>query len=477
MKLPEKGLSKQELFTRLNDYRAGDFDWRTGRAFAYVYDPGEEALDVIKKAYVDFLSENCLYANLYPSVLRFENELVAIAAEHLSGDSSVVGNFTSGGTESVLLAVKTARDYARAKKPHIKEPEIILPVTAHGSFHKAADYFCLKKVPVRVDPVTFKADVDAMRRAVTSNTILLVGSAPSYAHGVVDPIRDIGKLALERGILFHVDACVGGFMLPYFRRLGAPVPDFDFSVPGVTSMSMDFHKYAFAAKGASVVLYRNSDIRYHQFFMCAEWTGYTHLNTTVQSTKSAGPLAAAWAILHFMGDDGYLRMFRNMLEDTRKVCAAIEEMDDLRLLGRTDSNMFAFTSDTIGIFHLYDELVERGWHAQAQFSFGDAREHLHMGINPGNHRWIDDFIRDLRESVEKVKGMEYGKVGAKVREMFGAMRPEEFGDEHFVQLLAMAGVEGASLPTKWATINEMLDALKPSLRERLLGQYLNVLYR
>ncbi|RJP73547.1 MAG: aspartate aminotransferase family protein [Candidatus Abyssobacteria bacterium SURF_17] len=476
MKIPQQGLSRDELFRKLEEYRSGDFDWRTGRSFAYVYDPGEEALEVIKETYMKFLSENCLYANVYPSVIRFENELVAMGAEHLRGDADVVGSFTSGGTESVLLAVKTARDYFRARKPEIKEPEMILPVTAHGSFHKAAEYFCVKKVLVPVDPVSFKADVDAVRRAITPNTILLVASAPSFAHGVVDPMREIGQVALEHGLLFHVDACVGGFMLPYFRRLGAPVPDFDFSVPGVTSISMDLHKYAFAAKGASLILYRNKDIRYHQFFMCAEWTGYTHLNTTIQSTKSAGPLAAAWAVVNFIGDDGYLERFRSVLEATRKICDTIDDLPDLRLLGRTDSNMIAFTSDTVSVFHLWDELIDCGWHVQAQFSMGSAREHLHMSINPANCRGVDGFLSDLRACVEKVKGVKFGEVAAEVKEKYSRLNPSEFGMEHFVELLTMAGVEGAELPDRWARINEMLDALSPPLRERLLGEYLNVLY-
>ena len=234
MKIPQKGIPKEELLAKLETYRADDVDWRSGRTWAYVYDPGKEAEDVIKRAYMMYLTENALDPTAFPSALRLENELVAMARSHLHGDEAVVGNFTSGGTESIMLAVKTARDYARARHPQITAPEIVLPLTAHAAFQKAAHYLGLTPVLVPVDPTSFKADVAATRRALTPNTILLVGSAVSYAHGVVDPIRELGQLALEHDLLLHVDACMGGFLLPYFQRLGAAVPDFDFQVPGVT---------------------------------------------------------------------------------------------------------------------------------------------------------------------------------------------------------------------------------------------------
>lgn len=288
MQIPRHGLSRDQIFSALEAYRANDMPWRDGRTWAYVYDPGREAEEVIKQAYMMYLSENALDPTVFPSLLRLENELVAMAAAHLHGDADVVGNFTSGGTESIILAVKAARDYARAKRPHITQPEILLPATAHAAFQKAAHYLCVTPVFAPVEPNSFKADAEAVRRAITPNTILLVGSAVSYAHGVVDPIRALGQLALQHDLLLHVDACMGGFLLPYFRRLGAPVPDFDFSVPGVTSMSMDFHKYAFAAKGASTVLYRSKELRKYQIFTCANWSGYTMINPTVQSSKSGG---------------------------------------------------------------------------------------------------------------------------------------------------------------------------------------------
>ncbi len=474
MKIPAKGLSKGEVLEQLEAYRANDMNWRDGRTWAYIYDPGQEAEEVIKKSYMMYLTENALDPTVFPSALRFENELVAMAAAHLNGDENVVGNFTSGGTESIMLAVKTARDYARATRPEVREPEIVLPVTAHAAFQKAAHYLCLKPVLVPVDPVTFKADPEAVRRAITPNTVLLVGSAVSYAHGVVDPIRELGQIAIENDLLLHVDGCMGGFLLPYFRRLGAPVPDFDFSVPGVTSISMDFHKYAFAAKGASVILYRDKELRKHQIYTCAQWTGYTVINPTVQSTKSIGPLAAAWAIINFFGDEGYLEIARQVLDATRRIAAAVESMPDLRLLGRPEMNLVAFTSDTVSVFHIIDEMKTRKWYIQPQLGFHGSKENIHLSVNPASVRWVDDLIADLGECVEKAKTMPPG-VPQALKDALAAIDPATFTDETLAQMLGMAGIQGTALPERMAGINEVLNSLPPELSEKLLTGFMNEL--
>ncbi len=475
MRIPPKGLSKGEIFERMESYRSGDMPWRDGRTWAYIYDPGPEAEEVIKQAYMSFLSENALDPTVFPSAMRFENELVAMAASHLNGDENVVGNFTSGGTESIMLAVKTARDYARAHRPEIKEPEIILPETGHAAFQKAGHYLCVKPVIVPVDPETFRADPEEVRKAITPNTILLVGSAVSYAHGVVDPIRELGQIALDHGLLLHVDACMGGFMLPYFRRLGAPVPDFDLSVPGVTSISMDFHKYAFAAKGASVVLYRDKDLRRHQIYTCAQWTGYTVVNATIQSTKSAGPLAAAWAVLHFIGDDGYEEIARQVLDATRRIADAIDGMEDLRLLGRPEMNLVAFTSDTVSVFHIIDEMKQRAWYVQPQLGFRASKENIHLSINPASVKWVDALIADLGACVEAARKLESGEVTKTIQEAFASIDPSTLTPETFSQMLGMAGIEGYALPERMATINEMLNALPAELREGLVTEFINEL--
>ncbi len=476
MEIPRKARSKEEVLQTLQSYKANDMPWRDGRTWAYVYDPGAAAEEVIKQAYSLYLSENGLDPTVFPSILRLENELVAMAAAHLKGDHDVVGNFTSGGTESLILAVKTARDFARAKRPQIKEPEIILPTTAHAAFHKACHYLCVKPVLVPVDTTTFKADPEAIRRAITPNTILLVGSAVSYAHGVVDPIRDIGQIALEHDLLLHVDGCMGGFLLPYFRRLGAPVPDFEFNVPGVTSISMDFHKYAFAAKGASVILHRNKDLRRHQIYACANWTGYTIINPTVQSTKSAGPLAAAWAVLNFIGDDGYLEIARQVLDATRRIAAGIEHIDGLRLLGKPEMNLVAFTSDVVSVFHVIDEMKDLGWYIQPQLGLHGSKENIHLSVNPASVKWVDALLADLKTCVDKARSMPSGELAEMVRGALGSMDLTTLSDEQFSQLLGMAGVEGSEVPKRMAGVNEMMNTLPAAVRERLLTEYLNQLF-
>ncbi|MEO8604497.1 MAG: aspartate aminotransferase family protein [bacterium] len=476
MRIPAHGLSKDEVFRQLEAFRADDVNWRSGRTWAYVYDPGHEAEEVIKQAFGLYLSENALDPTAFPSMLKLETTLVALSASHLNGTPGVVGNFTSGGTESLILAVKTARDHARAERPSVTAPEVILPVTAHASFQKACHYLDVRPVLVPVDTTTFKADVEAVRRAITPQTVLLVGSAVSYAHGVVDPIEGLGALAQQHGLLLHVDACIGGFLLPYFRRLGVDVPPFDFSVPGVTSISMDLHKYAFAAKGASVLLHRNKDLRRHQIYTCARWTGYSIVNPTVQSTKSGGPLAGAWAALNFIGDDGYLALARQALEATQAIVAAIDRMDDLRVLGRPEMNLIAFTSDTVSVFHIIDEMKTRGWYVQPQLGYGGSQANIHLSVNPASARWVEPFLEDLRACTAIAKTLPSSPIAATIRDNFANLDPSQVTPEMIQQMLAMLGGGGGALPTRMAEINEVLNALPAALTEVLLNEYMNELH-
>ena len=332
-------------------------------------------------------------------------------------------------------------------------------------------------VLVPVDTTTFKADVDAMRRAITPNTILLVGSAVSYAHGVVDPIPELGALAQEHDLLLHVDACMGGFLLPYFRRLGVDVPPFDFSVPGVTSMSMDFHKYAFAAKGASVILYRNKELRRYQIYACAQWTGYSVVNPTVQSSKSGGPLAAAWAVLQLLrrrrlpGARAPGRWRRRSASSPR-----IDAMPDLRVLGRPQMNLVAFTSDTVNVFHIIDEMKLRGWYIQPQLGFHGSKENIHLSVNPASARWVEPFLADLRACVAIAKTLPSGAIAAGIRDAFADVQPDQVTPEMLEQMLAMAGAGGNALPGRMAEVNEVLNALPAALTERLLMEYMNLLH-
>ncbi len=476
MEIPPTGLNREEIFQTLEAFRVHDLDWRSGRAFGYIFDAGREVEQVGKEAYMRFLSENGLDFTVFPSLLKLENELVDMARRHLHGDEQVVGNFTSGGTESIMLAVKTARDYWRGRRPELREPEMILPVTGHAAFHKAAHYLGVKVVPTPVDPVTFRADVAAMEQAITPNTILLVGSAPSYAHGVIDPIREIGELAQRHELLFHVDACMGGFLLPFFKELGAPVPDFDFQVPGVTSISVDLHKYAYVPKGASIVLYRGRELRKRQIFTCARWTGYTVVNTAVQSSKSGGPLAAAWAIINYVGRQGYLELARKQLEATRKTIAGIRNIPELKVLGEPEFCLVAFTSEELNIFQLIDRINAKGWYVQPALAFGGSPAHAHLSIGVSNVDHMDEFISDLEQTVAEVKKIGPDAASQGLQQMLAKLDFSNFTGETFQTLLAAAGIQGDELPKEMAPINEVMNSLPPELRELLLLEYVNNLF-
>jgi sphinganine-1-phosphate aldolase len=476
--LPASGLSREDVLARLADYRAGDLSARGGRTFAYVYDAGRPDVDELAhEVYGSFLDVNGLDPTVFPSLLRMENEVVGIVAGHLGGGPDTVGSFTSGGTESIILAVKAARDWARTHRPEVVEPEVVLPVTAHAAFQKACHYLGLSAVLVDVDPATFRADVTATREAITDSTILVVASAASYAHGVVDPVEELGRLALERGIPLHVDACIGGWLLPYFRELGVNVPAFDLSVPGVTSLSVDLHKYAYAPKGASVVLYADPAMRLKQFYACADWTGYTMVNATVQSTKSGGPLAAAWATLHAVGADGYRDLAAQTLRATRRLIAGAADVRGLHVLGEPEMALVAMAAtDGVDVFEVCDEMASRGWYVQAQLGYRGLPASIHLTLTASSDQHVDELLRDLAECVEKARTATTGLDPA-LLEAVRALDPDELPDDVLGTLLPMAGLEpGAGLPDRMAGINALLEAMSPRLRERLLVAFLGLLF-
>ncbi|MEW5850959.1 MAG: aspartate aminotransferase family protein [Myxococcota bacterium] len=478
MKLPQQGMKREDIVNALEGYRKNDLPWKTGRTFGYVYDPGHVAMEIGKEVYASFLTENALDPTAFPSLARIENEVVGMARRQARGDDAVVGTFTSGGTESIILAVKAAREWAKANRPNIKQPELVLPATAHAAFHKAAYYLGVKTVVTRVDPHTFRADVDAMRDAINENTVMLVGSTPGYAHGVVDPVPEIAALAHKHGILCHVDACVGGWLLPYFRRLGGDFPEYDFTVDGVTSMSMDLHKYAFTPKGASVVLYRNADLRLHQIYACNEWTGYSVVNAAVQSSKSGGPMAAAWATMCAIGDDGYLEIARQMKSCSEGIVAGIGKIPGLRVLGRPDFSMVAFTSADTNVFHVIDEMHQRGWYVQPQFRRQGSPENIHLSIGPTNLKWVDAFLKDLTDAVRAARELPVSDLATQMEQVFRELEPSQVSDETIAQMMGMAGATSdGDLPGRMAEVNQILNVMPPSVVERALRAFVNGMFK
>lgn len=413
MKIPPTGLGKAHVLGALEAARAHDADWRKGRTFSLVYYAGDDVLELLHDAFMKYFSENALNPMAFPSLRRFESDVVSMAG-NLLGHADVAGSMTSGGTESILMAVKTARDWARANRPEIKAPEMVVPITVHPAFHKAAHYFGVKAVTAPIDE-HFRVDVDAVRKSISPSTILIVGSAPAYPHGVIDPIRDLASLAAERGLLCHVDACVGGFMLPWVKRLGYAVPDWDFSVPGVTSISADLHKYAFAAKGASVVLYRSRELRKHQFVAYADWPGGLYGSPSMPGTRPGGPIAAAWAVLQYLGEEGYLRIAKESMTTARAVMDAIKTVPELRVLGEPAMTIFAFDSPSVDIYALGDAMDRRGWFIDRQ----QKPPCLHMMITPAHARHVEAIREDLVASVREVKGT--AQAGAGSAAMYGML--------------------------------------------------------
>jgi len=471
-----KQLSRDEVFQRLEQFTEQDYNWRTGKCYAYTFDAGKEPEEVAKAAFQEFMSKNALDMTFFPSVLALENRVVAMAAKHLGGDAETSGTFTSGGTESIILAVKAARDYFRHVRPDITEPEMILPISAHAAFHKAAHYLDVKKVVVPIDPQTFKADVAAVRDAVTPNTILLVGSASNYAYGTVDPIPELGQIALQHGLLLHVDGCIGGFLLPYFKEFGQDTVDFDLSVPGVTSISMDLHKYCYAPKGASVVLYKSKTIRRHQYFACADWTGYTMINATVQSTKSAGPMAGAWAVMNLLGEEGYRKIAEGLYEAKNRIRDGIAAMPQFRILGTPELPLVAFTSDTINVFKVIDAMNARGWYIQAQLKTGTYPECIHLSINPSNLPHTEAMLKDLAEVAATIKDKPGSKAAKTVSTLFGHLNPDRISDSVFDKMIGMAGMDSVGVPDNMSDINDIMNALPLPLAERLLVMFVNRLF-
>lgn len=399
MELPANGKTRDDIRSEIEEALSRDADWRGGKIWSLVYFAGDDVADVLKDAYNAAFFTNGLGPGAFKSLRKFESEIISMTANLLSAPDGT-GNITSGGTESIMMAVKTARDYARAGRG-IAEPEMVIPVSAHPAFDKSAQYLGLKvtHTPVRDD---YRADVDAMRAAITPNTVLLVGSAPNYPFGTIDDIPQIAALAAENSLPCHVDACLGGFLLPFIERLGEDVRPWDFRVPGVSSISADLHKYGFSARGASTIMYRDAAYRRHQFFAQTEWPGGLYGSPTMTGSRPGAAVVAAWAVLTYLGESGYKRLAKIIMDTTRAIQAGINATGDLHIVGQPDMSVFAFTSETLDVHLVADALDALGWHPDRQ----QRPTSLHLMVTPAHEHIVAGFVRDLNEAVRKVKAGE-----------------------------------------------------------------------
>ena len=398
-RLPAQGVERETLLAEMEKLKTLEqARWKDGLVSGAVYNGDDAHVEFLSRVYAINSQSNPLHADVWPSTTKFEAEIVAMTAHMLGGDGQVCGTVSSGGTESILLAMKTYRDWARDQKG-ITAPEMIVPTTAHAAFDKAAQYFNIKMVRVPVD-AAMRADMAATRQAITRNTIVIIGSAPSFPHGVIDPIAELTELAHARGIGFHTDACLGGFILPWAEKLGYHVPPFDFRLPGVTSISADTHKYGYAAKGSSVILYRGEELRHYQYYTTTDWLGGLYLSPTFAGSRPGALSAACWAAMVSMGEQGYLDAAKKILETAARIKKEIEKIPDLHLVG---DSLFvvALGSKTLDIYSVLDEMGKRHWSLNGLQS--PAAVHLCVTLRHTLPGVADKFIADLKASVDYVR--------------------------------------------------------------------------
>jgi len=397
--LPPKGIPATQVFDELESLRADDVDWRNGKVFSLAYYAGPQAIAVAEDAYRRFSGENALSTDAFPSLRIMQQDVLSMVGPWLGADKESAGFMTSGGTESILMVVKAARDQF-AQTRGVTTPNIVLPTSAHAAFEKACHYFGVESRRSAVGQ-DWRADIAAMERLIDDNTVMLVASAPQYPQGVVDDVTGIAALASSRGINCHVDACMGGVTLAYLVKLGLPIPAWNLSVSGVTSISVDLHKYGYTSKGASVVMYSSKSLRAHQGFFTDNWLGGMYASSGMLGTKSGGSIASAWAVLRHLGDDGYTALVRQTRNATEQLANHIVAHPHLVLRAYPDSTLICFGAadpSVLNVFAVADELRIRGWYVDRQ----TPPDSLHCTVNAIHHDKIDAFVVDLDASIELV---------------------------------------------------------------------------
>ncbi|WP_300378745.1 aspartate aminotransferase family protein [Henriciella sp.] len=405
MRMPEKGQDWEAVRAMLEERGANDAKWRDGRTAVYVFNAGEEIEQVQKAAYTAFMSENGLGPMAFPSLAQMEKDVISMALGLLHGPEGATGAMTSGGTDSITMAIKTARDYARSNGMAKEQANIVLPQSAHLAFDKAAHLMDIeiRRVPLKSDG-SYRADPEAMSGQLDANTIMMVGSAPNFPHGIIDPIEALGDLAREKNVWLHVDACVGGYFAPFARMNGENVPPFDFEVEGVMSMSADLHKYGYAAKGASTVLFRSDDLYAFMPFKFDGWSGAPMTTPTLAGTRPGGAISAAWAVMNYLGIEGYKALQGRVCETRKRAESGLKALG-FEVLGQPVLGLVAFRHPDLHSFALYSEMFHRGWFT----SVTKEPRSLHLMLSPKHADVIDDYLRDLESACAAVRSGEAAK--------------------------------------------------------------------
>jgi glutamate/tyrosine decarboxylase-like PLP-dependent enzyme len=392
--LPKEGTAWPELRERLREAGRRDVDWRDGRLPMFIHYAGDDVLDVAKQAFLMYFSENGLGLRVFDSLRRFETEVVSMGLGLLHGTADARGTMSTGGTESIFLAVKAARDAFRKKRPDCAEPVMVLPRSAHPAFDKAAHFMSLRtvRVPLRAD---YTADPEAMAAAITPDTMMLVGSVPAYPHGVIDPITELGAKALAHDVWLHVDACVGGYLAPFVAQL-EPLPAWDFAVPGVRSISADLHKYGYAAKGASTVFFRDAESFAGTGWQFDNWSRGAYATNTLVGTRAGGAIAAAWAVMNYLGEEGYRRIAQRVIHTRQVLQQGLAELG-LPTYGNPRLSIFAFGSPQRDIAALGKGLTERGWVVGYVTEPPGIHHMLNLTHEPVAGRYLSDVADVLRD--------------------------------------------------------------------------------
>jgi glutamate/tyrosine decarboxylase-like PLP-dependent enzyme len=394
---PQQGTPAADVLESLRQMRGNDVQWQEGRAFSLAYFAGHELHDLADEAHRLYSGTNGLNTAAFPSLQRLQSDIVGTVIRWFHGDDQAAGFVTSGGTESLLLTIKAARERGRAERG-VTRPNVVLPASAHAALEKGCHYFGVesRRVPVRND---WTADPDAMSAACDDDTVLLVASAPQYPQGVIDPVERIAALAAERGVNCHVDACMGGVTLPSLERLGETVPLWDFRVEGVTSISVDLHKYGYSTKGCGVLVHRNRRLRSYQTFVTENWLGGLYGSSGILGTKGGGPWAAAWALLQHLGDDGYDRLTASARNTAKRLAAGIRATPGLILRAEPASTLLcigAAEPEALDVNAVADLLWQRGWYVDRQ----GPPSSLHLTVNAVHEPLVEEFLGDLRECVD-----------------------------------------------------------------------------
>jgi sphinganine-1-phosphate aldolase len=429
IEFPRNSANQEDILNQLRAMKAGDGDWQNGRIFSLVFNPGSEVKEFAEKAFNVFINENGLSPLTFPSLKKMENEVVAMMISLLGGSKEAAGNMTTGGTESLMSVIGAAKDFAFERNPKLKQPELVIPASAHPCINKAAHYLGIKVVTVPTGNKSVIA-LDDLRHAINKNTIMVIASAPSYPHGIIDPIEEIAKIAAERDIWFHVDACVGGMILPFVRNSGYNIPKFDLSVPGVWSISADLHKYGYTPKGASVVLYRSDALRKYQIFAYPDWPGGIYATAAISGSRSGGPIAASWGVIKYLGLDGFTKLAGTAMKAVVKLQEGIKAIPGLYVIGAPLATVFAIGSDSLNVYTIGEKMKARRWYLDSQ----QRPPSLHMTVTPVHINVVEPFLKDLRAVAMEVSGLGKDQMGneAALYEIV-----ESISDRHEAEKLAV----------------------------------------